>query len=276
MVPAFNAERTLAETLRSAISIGFTEIIVVDDGSSDNTSLVASEFPVKIVKQKNSGAYAARMYGLENVRTKYVIFLDSDDTLLASVFEIIEFFNENPQYVGITGGYVAAGARRSRSILPKGTAIEQGQLLAKGSGLFPLSASIWKSEIIYKTMALPITPLHERFADDYELVIRATYFGSVGMFPKVITKYSIDGGKSTKNLEGASKSSSYISRYYRNSLTVSGADHNARSDKYNIHFRKLQLSFYNESFLDCLKICFVSPLFTARIVLSKVRTKLYG
>jgi glycosyltransferase involved in cell wall biosynthesis len=84
VVPCYNHAAYLAEAIRSidAGSRGI-EIIVVDDGSTDESSAVAASFgDVTYVRQSNQGVAAARNAGLARSAGRYVIFLDADDRLL--------------------------------------------------------------------------------------------------------------------------------------------------------------------------------------------------
>lgn len=88
LIPAYNAEKWIADTIRSALSQTWPhkEIIVVDDGSKDRTLAVAQTFAsagVKVVTQPNLGASAARNKALSLYRGDYVQWLDADD-LMAS------------------------------------------------------------------------------------------------------------------------------------------------------------------------------------------------
>lgn len=82
IIPAYNAARYLAETLASALGQTLTdiEVIVVDDGSKDNTAEVAQSFPaVRYVHQQNAGVSAARNTGATHAQGEFLAFLDSDD-----------------------------------------------------------------------------------------------------------------------------------------------------------------------------------------------------
>ena len=86
LIPSFNAEAWIADTLRSATAQTWPnkEIIVVDDGWSDRTVAIASKFEsdgVRIVRQRNQGAAAARNAGLSLSRGEYIQWLDADDLL---------------------------------------------------------------------------------------------------------------------------------------------------------------------------------------------------
>jgi len=99
LIPAFNAQEWIADTLRSAIeqTWGCKEIIVVDDGSCDQTLAIARQFEsdcVKVFTQKNQGAAAARNKAFSLSRGEYVQWLDADDLLaldkIAKQVEAIE------------------------------------------------------------------------------------------------------------------------------------------------------------------------------------------
>ena len=86
LIPAFNAEDWIADTLRSAIAQTWPqkEIIVVDDGSTDKTMSIARQFEshgVQVVTQKNQGAAAARNKAFSLSHGEYIQWLDADDLL---------------------------------------------------------------------------------------------------------------------------------------------------------------------------------------------------
>jgi glycosyltransferase involved in cell wall biosynthesis len=86
LIPAYNAERWIAETIRSALAQSWPrkEIVVVDDGSSDRTLSIARQFAsetVSIVTQENQGASAARNKAFELCQGDYIQWLDADDLL---------------------------------------------------------------------------------------------------------------------------------------------------------------------------------------------------
>jgi glycosyltransferase involved in cell wall biosynthesis len=86
LIPAYNAGEWLADTLRSAIAQTWErkEIIVVDDGSRDQTLAIARQFEsdlVHVVTQKNQGAAAARNKAFSLSRGDYIQWLDADDLM---------------------------------------------------------------------------------------------------------------------------------------------------------------------------------------------------
>ncbi|HZY37871.1 MAG TPA: glycosyltransferase [Mucilaginibacter sp.] len=86
IIPVYNSEKHLADCIRSAIAQTWAhkEIIVVDDGSMDNSLHIARSFEsngVKALAQENGGASAARNTGLSAAKGDYIQFLDADDLI---------------------------------------------------------------------------------------------------------------------------------------------------------------------------------------------------
>jgi len=92
LIPCYNAERWVHETIESALSQTWTnkEIIIVDDGSTDNSLKIARQYEsnlVKIISQENKGAPAARNMALKYARGDYIQWLDADDILAPDKIE---------------------------------------------------------------------------------------------------------------------------------------------------------------------------------------------
>ncbi len=91
IIPAYNRAGFLPEAVGSVLSqtFGDFEVIVVDDGSTDNTPEVIKRFPpeVRCFRQENGGSGSARNLGIEHARGEYLVFLDSDDVLFEDALE---------------------------------------------------------------------------------------------------------------------------------------------------------------------------------------------
>lgn len=101
---AYNAAPFIADTLRSVMAQTFQdfEVIVVNDGSTDNTEDVIASFPsaaqqLIYLKQENKGPAAARNTGLQKARGRYVAILDSDDIWMPTYLEtMVSLMQSNP------------------------------------------------------------------------------------------------------------------------------------------------------------------------------------
>ena len=107
LMPIYNVEKYLAESIDSLInqSIGFEEnieLIIVDDGSPDNSKEIALKYQekypnnIKVFSKSNGGQASAFNFGLKHLNGKYVSFLDSDDCLSSNaLFEVYDFFEKH-------------------------------------------------------------------------------------------------------------------------------------------------------------------------------------
>jgi glycosyltransferase involved in cell wall biosynthesis len=112
LIPAYNEELYIRRAIESVLSqsIRPEQILVVDDGSRDNTASIIREYSgegVEYIYQRNSGLAAARNTGIGAARGKVIGFLDSDDEWKPHfVSDIKEIFAKYPQLVWATGPYV--------------------------------------------------------------------------------------------------------------------------------------------------------------------------
>jgi glycosyltransferase involved in cell wall biosynthesis len=93
IIPCYNAERYLGEAIESILSREAIprEIIVVDDGSIDDSLIIAESYPspVKVVRQANRGAAAARNHGVLLASQDYLCFLDADDQWVGDMPKVL-------------------------------------------------------------------------------------------------------------------------------------------------------------------------------------------
>jgi glycosyltransferase involved in cell wall biosynthesis len=90
IIPCYNGARFLDEALASVLAQSYAnqEVIVVDDGSTDNSGEIAARYAdVRYIRQKNSGVAAARNTGIRHSRGDYIVLLDQDDRLLPCALE---------------------------------------------------------------------------------------------------------------------------------------------------------------------------------------------
>lgn len=99
IIPVYNGEKYIEECLNSVVSQTFKsiEIIIVNDGSNDNTLGIIERFKkiyknIKVINQKNSGVVSARITGYKNATGEYIGWVDSDDFIQKNMFE--ELYNK--------------------------------------------------------------------------------------------------------------------------------------------------------------------------------------
>lgn len=105
IIPTFNRAEKVVRAISSVVEQTFAdfEIIVVDDGSEDNTEQTVAQFGERLVyiaHPSNLGVSAARNTGIKKSRTPLIAFLDSDDRWLPEKLAVqVAFFNNHPQAV---------------------------------------------------------------------------------------------------------------------------------------------------------------------------------
>ncbi len=108
IIPAYNAERLIGETLKSVLSQTWSnlEVIVVNDGSTDRTAEIVTKFlsdnRVILITQPNKGCSAAKNKGLSVVTGTYIQYLDADDQLSSDkIEEQVEAIANNPFHIAV-------------------------------------------------------------------------------------------------------------------------------------------------------------------------------
>lgn len=119
IVPVYNGEKTIENTIKSIICQkvdGVFEVIIINDGSNDNTdyilrNLVEKYDNIKYISIHNSGVSEARNIGIENANGRYLMFVDSDDMLESNSIQIM--LNNIVKYDLIIAGYKRIGKKNT-------------------------------------------------------------------------------------------------------------------------------------------------------------------
>jgi lipopolysaccharide/colanic/teichoic acid biosynthesis glycosyltransferase/glycosyltransferase involved in cell wall biosynthesis len=124
IIPAYNAERTIGRCIESilcqTVSQKQYEVIVVDDGSSDQTINVARQYDVKVLTQKNGGAAAARNHGVQKAKGEFLLFTDADCEVSENwIAEMLKPFGED-HFAGVKGAY----RTKQRELMARFTQLE--------------------------------------------------------------------------------------------------------------------------------------------------------
>ena len=191
VIPCYNAERYLAETIESVLAQTYPaiEVIVVDDGSSDNTIGVAQRYPVRLISQKNRRVSAARNNGIRHSRGEYVLFLDHDDRLLPRAIEIgVKLLEQNPdclmavgehRYIGSHGEPLGRSSKCTNGRDPYLTLLEHNFVETPCSALHRRSS--------FSTAGMFDETLFG--AEDHELYLRMARSGLIIAHDEVVSEY---------------------------------------------------------------------------------------
>lgn len=137
VIAAYNASRWIAKTLDSVLAQTFRdfEVVVVDDGSTDETPNVIAGYGTKVryLHKENGGAASARNVGIRAARGSYIAFLDADDLWLSEKLQLqMQLFSKYPALAWV---YSDAEVFEGQSVLYK---VSQRSKLHAGDILRPL------------------------------------------------------------------------------------------------------------------------------------------
>jgi glycosyltransferase involved in cell wall biosynthesis len=203
VIPCFDQAHFLAEAIESVLAQTFRdfELLVVDDGSLDNSYEVARRYPaVRPLRQPNRGVAAARNLGLAESRGTFSIFLDADDRLLPHALKLgMEALAKRPQ--------IAFAAGMSRDIREDGRPIDGARrqpFVTQDHYLHLLEdCYIWSgSSVFYRRSAVEAVGGFDESldaADDYELYLKLAYRYPVYCHDAVVTEYRRHGSNTTRN-----------------------------------------------------------------------------
>jgi len=123
IIPAHQAEKYIAQavdSVRRQVWSGETEIIVIDDGSTDNTAATAQTLGVQVLRKTQGGAASARNMGLRAAAGQLILLLDADDVLTDGAV--------NAMYAALTGDADAVFAMAEDFISPELTEAQKAEL----------------------------------------------------------------------------------------------------------------------------------------------------
>jgi glycosyltransferase involved in cell wall biosynthesis len=173
ITPVYNGEQYLAEAIESVLAQTYRpiEIIVIDDGSTDNSAGIISGFRGKVhyIYQVNRGPAAARNAGLAGARGEFISFLDADDLWPADKLQIqIPRLIENPRLDIIQG--------RIKYILPP----EAGKVNVKFEGPENTIISVMLGSGVYRRSVFDKVGMFDetlRYSEDLDWFLRVKEHG---------------------------------------------------------------------------------------------------
>jgi glycosyltransferase involved in cell wall biosynthesis len=200
VIPCYNQARFLDEAIGSVLhqTHAQQELIVVDDGSTDDTAEVAAKYPeVCLLRQENRGLAAARNRGWAAAQGRYLVFLDADDRLRPQALERgLRCLREHPEAAFAYGRYLnisANGAPLSPSMRP---CVENEHYvhLLKANYIGMHAAVIYRREVFDA-----VGGFDERLkaCEDFDFYLRATRRFPIGCHPEVIAEYRQHGSNMT-------------------------------------------------------------------------------
>ncbi len=195
VIPTYNRYKVLKRALESVLAQSYPakEIIVIDDGSNDDTSEIVKEFPgIKYHFQKNSGVSSARNRGIKASTSEWIAFLDSDDEWhKEKLKEHVDFHTQNTDtLISYTN---ERWIRNSVEVqLPKKYRKHGGYIFKECLSHCIIAPS---ATIIHRTLFDKVGLFDESLevCEDYDLWLKIAAKNRIGLIDKkLITKYGGD------------------------------------------------------------------------------------
>ena len=207
IIPCYNQAHFLKQCIDSVLQQSYTdwEIIIVNDGSTDNTLKLALEFAKKdnrinVIDKENGGLSSARNAGIQQAKGKWFLFLDADDYLLSRYFEYV--------LVGLIGlsshtllqyGYQYVEEKSKKIIYSKSLSISELSLVPtifKGN-IGPCHSILINAELVRK---IGFLDENLKSAEDWDFWIRAAKAGAeVKQIEQVLVAYRYSKDSMSRN-----------------------------------------------------------------------------
>ena len=221
VIPAFNAEKTLANSINSALNQTFcvNEIIVVNNNSTDRTAEIAEKFKNRIIFLNcfQQGVSNARNLGVSSANSEYIAFLDADDIWHSQKIEkqakLINIFNKERCIYGVYADYVIDDKSIGTSI--KSDNDVDALINFKIHGHLPCITSSWIIKKQHYLDANGMNPVIDT-AEDFEFACRLVKDGFVFKIAREsLLKYQITPESIThKNYIKQFLVAKYFKEYY--------------------------------------------------------------
>lgn len=203
IIPSYNMGHLLPEAVGSVRAQSYRnfQVLIIDDGSTDNTAEVARQWNdarIVYIHQENAGLSAARNTGLSEAKGEFVCFLDADDLFLPRKTELqVEHLHDHPMTAAVTGSVLRTD--------------ESGRVLyrfARGAGRLsrkqmfvanrtPIHALLFRKSWIDKTGPFDVTL---KGAEDWDFLTRMMLLGGrISVIPDFVCDYRIFRGSMSSN-----------------------------------------------------------------------------
>lgn len=229
IIPTYNCARYLPEAINSVLNQTYQdlEIIVVDDGSTDNTRTITGEYidkfseKIRYFYQENKGPGAARNIGIQQAKGEYICFLDADDLILSgSINKRINFFEKNRELTMVFSDFtlnfdsseiINANLRKNNFLNLLNGSIESknnNEIILNSKFLidfFKRNMPVWTGTVMIKKIAIEkIGAFKEnmRISEDLDFWWRTIkHYQKIGYIDEPLSFYRRTRGTLCKNIE---------------------------------------------------------------------------
>lgn len=222
IVPVYQAEKYIDRCVKSIVEQTYKnlEIILVDDGSTDNCPEICDQWAdvdsrIKVIHKENGGLSSARNAGIDMAKGEFFGFVDSDDWIALDLFEKVMrvFDNHNPDIVTFdcnrineNGEIYTTTENIKEGVLSPERAIEE---LLKGNINNYAVNKVYKKQV-FEGIRFPVGRLWEDMAIAYKLLLNAE---SIYCYPEKLYFYYSRQDSISKTISGKALGHIFLARY---------------------------------------------------------------
>jgi len=252
IIPTYNRAHLVGRAIKSVLNQTYQdfELIIVDDGSTDNTEKVIKRFDDKRIRyikhEKNKGGAAARNTGIKAARGEYIAFLDSDDEWLPEKLKRqMEVFKNASSEVGVVyTGFIYVdklGGGTSKQHIPKKRGWIYEDILVENC--IGTTSTVLIERKYFKETGLFDENLPS--CQDWDMWIRLAKQCKFDFIPEILVRYFEHRNRITSNCKSVIEGHEAILRKFQNDIEKRGhkvkAKHYFRLGNYLCHSREMKL-----------------------------------
>lgn len=266
IIPTYNRSRYICEAIDSVLAQTYKdfEIIIVDDGSTDNTKGILSKYNSKIryFYKTNGGVASARNFGINKATGEYIAFIDSDDLWLETKLkkQVDYMGKNNTDLVYCNMCIMENGIINYKKIKPTKPAFSFFDLLLDGGNL--TTSTILLKKTCFDRLGL----FNESFkvASDYEMWLRFSLVYNFGFINLTLATYRQHSDNLSIDLNGVKFKQTGI-RIYKELLMNHGVNRSWVRRRLSLEYYLLAKGYYDENgykkaIIELKNCLFVNPL----------------
>lgn len=223
IIPLYNKEEFIIDTLKSVSAQDFNnwECIIVDDGSTDSSLKLVSEFCKthpgnwRIIPVENGGQTRARNIGIVSAVGRYLAFLDADDLWVTNKLSLqYKYLEENPDAIGVLSAYAIFKANSKRVRVVRGSSFST--MLRKWADMSGFGGGLESVGMVRHLVGTKNVLFDEEYSTSsgLDFAIRYSKLGRFALLPSIGLLYRLSDGQWHTNSDELKRNSSIIANKF--------------------------------------------------------------